>query len=68
MGYKDVKKMLESGINPNITDRFGNTILLIAAQNGSKKLVKTALRYNGNINHRINYKGTATHYAFAFGY
>eukprot|EP00483_Globobulimina_turgida_P003652 UN03658 len=62
------KKMLESGINPNITDQFGNTILLISAQNGSKKLVKTALRYNADINHQ-NHKGnTATHYAFAFGY
>ena len=42
--------------------------MLVAAQNGSKRLVKTALRYNGNIDHQ-NYRGnTAAHYAFAYGY
>merc|ERR1712133_30044 len=40
----------------------------MGAQNGSKRLVKTALRYNANINQQ-NYRGnTATHYAFAYGY
>ena len=40
----------------------------MAAQNGSKRLVKTALRFSANINHQ-NYRGnTATHYAFAYGY
>merc|ERR1719334_1610654 len=66
--YKEVRNMLEKGINPNTTDEYGNTILLVAAQNGSKRLVKTALRYNGNIDHQ-NYRGnTAAHYAFAYGY
>jgi len=60
--------MLEKGVNPNLTDEYGNTILIVAAQNGSKRLVKTALRYNANINQQ-NYRGnTATHYAFAYGY
>jgi len=66
--YKEVRNMLEKGINPNTIDEYGNTILLVAAQNGSKRLVKTALRYNGNIDHQ-NYRGnTAAHYAFAYGY
>merc|ERR1712129_15903 len=66
--YKDVKMMLEKGINPNIVDNHGNTILIVAAQNGSKRLVKTALRYNADINHQNNRGNTAAHYAFAYGY
>lgn len=66
--YKEVRNMLEKGINCNIIDNNGNTILLVAAQNGNKKLVKTALRFNAKINHQ-NFKGnTALHYCFAFGY
>ena len=60
--------MLEKGVNPNMTDEYGNTILIVAAQNGSKRMVKTALRFSANINQQ-NYRGnTATHYAFAYGY
>eukprot|EP01084_Bolivina_argentea_P187142 322424_1 len=66
--YKEVRNMLEKGINPNTIDEYGNTILLVAAQNGSKRLVKTALRYNANIDHQNHRGNTAAHYAFAYGY
>ena len=60
-------------------DQFGNTILMVACQTGSKKLAKLALRYNSNINAQnvcifcsycfMQFKGcTALHYCFAYQY
>lgn len=49
-------------------DEKGNTVLHIAAQNGSKRLVKLCLRRGASLN-KQNLKGqTALHFAFAYGY
>ena len=64
----EVAAYLDHGIPVNIRDKFGNTILAIACQNGLKKMAKLALRRGADINAR-NYKGnTPLHFCFTYGY
>jgi hypothetical protein len=64
----EVSAYLDHGIPVNIRDKFGNTILAIACQNGLKKMAKLALRRGADINAR-NYKGnTPLHFCFTYGY
>jgi len=37
--HKELKALLDKGIPPNIADQHGNTILIIACQNGNKRVV-----------------------------
>lgn len=64
----DVERLLDKGIPVNVRDMNGSTILIIACQNGNKRLAKIALRRGGNINVQ-NYKGnTPLHYCYNYGY
>jgi hypothetical protein len=66
--HKELAAILSQGIPVDIRDEFGNTPLLIAAQNGHLKIVKMLLRSRANINAQ-NHKGmSAMHFAFTFGY
>ena len=49
---REVLDLLERGVNPNIADAFGNTVLSIACQNGLKRIAKGALRKGADINYR----------------
>ena len=64
---KDLERLLdESGIPANVRDPHGNTILIVACQNGLKRIAKLALRRGADINAR-NYKGnTCLHFCFAY--
>lgn len=64
----EVKGLLEAGIDPNVRDKYGNTVLIIAGQNGLKNVAKAALRNGADINARNNKGNTALHFAFAYGY
>ena len=65
---QEVGAYLDQGVPVNIRDKFGNTILAIACQNGLKKMAKLALRRGADINSR-NYKGnTPLHFCFTYGY
>lgn len=57
---------LEEGIHPDTTDQFGNSLLLLAAQQGSKRMVKFLLRRGSKINFVNNLGNTALHYCFAY--
>jgi ankyrin repeat protein len=59
----------DSSIDPNaIIDQHGNTLLLIAGQQGSRRICKLLLRYGSKINHQ-NYQGNSVlHYCFAYGF
>lgn len=64
----DVERLLDKGIPVNIRDEYGNTLLIIACQNGNKRIVKIVLRRQADINAR-NYKGnTPLHYCYHYGY
>jgi hypothetical protein len=57
---------LEEGIHPDVTDQFGNSLLLLAAQQGGKQMVKFLLRRGAKINFTNNSGNTALHYLFAY--
>jgi ankyrin repeat protein len=52
----------------NIIDQHGNTLLLLAGQQGSKRICKLLLRYGSKPNHQ-NYRGNSIlHYCFIYGF
>ena len=65
---QEVTKLLDRGVPINVKDKFGNTILAVACQNGLKRLAKLALRRGADINSR-NFKGnTPLHFCYTYGY
>eukprot|EP00761_Pharyngomonas_kirbyi_P014150 gb/GECH01014180.1/.p1 GENE.gb/GECH01014180.1/~~gb/GECH01014180.1/.p1 ORF type:complete len:725 (+),score=163.05 gb/GECH01014180.1/:1-2175(+) len=64
----EVEKMLSEGLSPDSRDAHGNTILIVAAQNGHKEVMETAIHYGADLN-ATNRKGqTALHFCYTFGY
>lgn len=57
---------LEENIDVNVTDQFGNSLLLLAAQQGSKRMCKFLLRRGASINFQNTTGNTALHYCFAY--
>lgn len=63
-----IEKLLDRGIPINVRDMYGNTLLVIACQNGNKRIAKSVLRRGADINAR-NHKGnTPLHYCYTYGY
>ena len=49
--YLNITKLLiTEGVNPNITDNQGNPLIILAFNNGDKKLVKTLIKKGANPN------------------
>ena len=60
----DITRSLARGMPVDTRDEIGNTMLIVACQNGNKRVVKLVLRNGANINVR-NYKGnTPLHYCY----
>ena len=64
----ELKAVLDHGVDPNSRDKAGNTILIVAAQNGNKAVVKAALRHGAIINMTNCVGNTALHFANEFKY
>ena len=65
---QDIERLLVRGVPADSRDVHGNTIAIIGAQNGHKRIVKGALRRGADIN-AANYRGnTALHFCFSFGF
>lgn len=58
---------LAEEIPVNTADSFGNTLLILAAQQGSKRMCKFLLRRGGNINLQNLSGNTVLHYCYAYG-
>jgi ankyrin repeat protein len=58
---------LEEAIPINTADQFGNTLLILAAQQGSKRMCKFLLRRGANINLQALSGNTFLHYCYAYG-
>jgi ankyrin repeat protein len=66
--YKYLESLFEQGLNPDSKDENGNTILIIAAQNNNKRILKLALRYGAQINMQNIMGNTALHFAKEYQY
>ncbi|RHY07642.1 hypothetical protein DYB37_013111 [Aphanomyces astaci] len=64
----DVRAVLDRGLPVNTPDEHGNSLLIIACQNGLKRLAKELLRRGANINARNKRRNTPLHFCFAYGY
>mmetsp|Transcript_36015 Transcript_36015/g.34084 ORF Transcript_36015/g.34084 Transcript_36015/m.34084 type:complete len:294 (-) Transcript_36015:304-1185(-) len=65
---EEIEKLLDRGIPVDVRDERGNTLLIVACQNGNKRIGKNVLRRGANINAR-NLKGnTPLHYCFHYGF
>jgi len=66
--YREIENLLEKGAPVDATDEFGNTPLIIAAQNGYKRMTKLLLRHNADINAQNNKGNTPLHFAYIYGF
>ncbi|CAM9548952.1 unnamed protein product, partial [Pylaiella littoralis] len=65
---EDLERMMDQGVPADVRDSHGNTVLIVACQNGHKRALKAALRHGADPN-VVNTRGnTALHYCYAFGY
>jgi len=69
--YRELEEMIN---NPSWTlpidycDDSGNTLLMIACQNGNKRISKLCLRRGSQINHQNLNGNTCLHFAFGYGF
>ena len=65
---QDIERLLVRGVPADSRDVHGNTIAIVGAQNGHKRVVKAALRRGADVN-AVNLRGnTCLHFCFAFGF
>lgn len=58
----------DHGVDVNTVDEFGNTLLLLAAQQGNKKLCKFLLRRGAHMNAKNFTGNTVLHFLHKFGH
>ena len=67
--YDDISSALQKGFSADTRDNQGNTILLVASQNGYKRIAKLCLRYGADINAQNSISGnTALHFSFLYNH
>ena len=66
--YHECERILKSDVDVDVRDEFGNTPLIVACQNGKKRLAKLFLRYKAGINNVNSHGNTSLHYCFTYGY
>mmetsp|Transcript_42277 Transcript_42277/g.85556 ORF Transcript_42277/g.85556 Transcript_42277/m.85556 type:complete len:94 (-) Transcript_42277:51-332(-) len=54
--------------NLNKVDEFGNSLLIVASQNGSLKIAKLLVEKGANPNHQNREGQTAAHFANEYGF
>jgi hypothetical protein len=64
----ECEELVNIGFPMDARDRHGNTPLLVAAQNGHKRLVKMFLRVGANPNSTNHQGNTALHFTLSYGY
>jgi ankyrin repeat protein len=63
-----LRRLLDDGMDVETKDYAGNTILIVACQNGLRNVLKAALRRGANINIQNDKGNTALHFCYAYGY
>ena len=64
----EMEDALEEEISIDTCDQFGNTLLVLAAQQGSRRMCKYLLRRGANINVQTLAGHTALHYCYAYSH
>ena len=61
---EEIERLFAKGLPVDVRNDHGNTVLIVACQNGNKRVAKAVLRRGANINAR-NHKGnTPLHYCY----
>lgn len=66
--HTEVERLLSLGLGVDTLDKFGNTPLIVAAQNGNKRICKLLLRAGALLNTQNATGNSCLHYCYAFGY
>ena len=66
--YHQLKDLLEGGAPCEPKDKFGNTPLIIACQNGNARCVKVLIRYGADMDRQNKQGNTGLHYCVAYGF
>jgi hypothetical protein len=64
----DIMGSSEHPFHPDTSDSKGNSILLVACQNGLKRILKLALKMGADPDHRNDAGNTALHFCFMYGF
>eukprot|EP01039_Chlorochromonas_danica_P009908 gene9908-10956_t len=64
----DMEDALAEEVPVNSADEFGNTLFILAAQQGAKRMCKFLLRRGANINMQNHSGNTALHYCYAYSH
>lgn len=57
-----------AGVDPDVRDRFGNTPLIVAAQNNRKRISKMCVKAGVPLSAVNNMGNSALHYCYSYGY
>jgi len=68
LNFEKLLEALDFGVDVNSRDDKGNSLFIIACQQGSKKFAKFVLRRGGNINTQNLSGNTALHFCFQYGF
>ena len=67
--YDALKEIIDDGgVDVDIYDEFGNTLFIIACQQGNKKMCKFLLRRGAHINAQNHAGNTGLHYLYEYGH
>jgi ankyrin repeat protein len=63
-----LSKTLDEGVDANAQDDHGNTLFIVACQNGHKKIGKLLNERGADLNMQNSRGNTGLHFLFAYGY
>ena len=66
--YETIDSLLDEGVSADTMDENGNTLFLVSAQQGLKRICKLLLRRGADMNNVNNSGNTALHYCFAYSF
>uniref|UniRef100_A0A7S3HME0 Uncharacterized protein n=1 Tax=Spumella elongata TaxID=89044 RepID=A0A7S3HME0_9STRA len=65
---EEIERLFAKGLPVDVRNDHGNTVLIVACQNGNKRVAKAVLRRGANINARNLRGNTPLHYCYHYGY
>jgi len=64
--FSDLETVMDDGVGVECRDEYGNTLILIACQQGNKRMAKFLLRRGAQINQQNLLGNTVLHYCHAY--